>query len=428
MTYNGGYSDGYAGLNPIPGSTYGGYFTGYGFGGNDPTPPPPPPPAPPPVDPTSPYLPGIPIRVPSPVWTFAAGGWTGLPTVELSHATSRSVTWRLVDSSEASLSMPGLSPQTTAIEEMITDLWVMWNGIPLFRGRFGASSDQLGPDSLSTDFGVADYRGLLDRRFLWEGDTLSYLNQDQSAIGWGLISATQAKSGGGLNIVRGVGQTTGVLRDRSDYVAGDSIAHDLNLLSQVQNGFDWAVNPVPNSKTQTFDIYYPARGVDRGVVLDFGGRVASATRQVDPSTYGNSVRATGADTLAPVRVDGPAGTDPAGRWDLQWSEQSITLATTLAAKAAQALADGQFVQPSWTATLPPETWGGPADIWLGDQVTLAVKAGRLDVVESLRVYEISLTLDENDMDTVTVTLGAPNPALRRSQRIVDRRLSALERR
>jgi hypothetical protein len=120
--------------------------------------------------------------LPPVVWTFAAGPWTGLPTTDLSDATSRAVTWRLQGNHEASLTMPGLSAQTMTLQEMVSDLWVMRNGTPLFRGRFGASQDSGDENSLSVQFGCADYRELLHRRFLYEGDTLSYLSVDQSAI------------------------------------------------------------------------------------------------------------------------------------------------------------------------------------------------------------------------------------------------------
>ena len=382
----------------------------------DSQPPPPPPPGPGPAPPPD-------------VWTFTAGPWTEMPSTELSTATSRSVTWRLTGNHEAALTIDGLSPQAKAINELEWDLWVMWNGQALFRGRVGPSSDTGSENGLSTQFGAADYRELLQRRFLFEGDTLSYTTTDQAAIAWGLISSTQSKIGGQLRIVRGAGQTTGVSRDRTTYVAGATIGATLDQLSQVIDGFDYDLNPSSTSLDLSFDIYYPSRGVDRSVVLDYGGRVASFTRQVDPSTFGNAVRASGADTLAAIRQEAPGlATDPAGRWDFQFSDTSITVASTLQGKAAKALADGQYVAPSWTVTLPPGGWSGPSDFWLGDQVSLVVKFGRLNVVESLRVMEMALALDDNGSDVMTATLGQPNPKLKRTARIINRRLSALERR
>lgn len=366
---------------------------------------------------------------PRPVWTFAAGPWDGQPVTELSDATARSVTWRLTGSSEASITMPGLSPQVAAIEEMITNLWVLRSGAALFCGRFGARNDQADTDTYTIQYGVGDYRALLARRQLYEGDTLSYLNTDQAVIAWGLISSTQAKPGGNLGITRGAGQTTGVVRDRSEYVAGQWIGESLDQLSQVTDGFDYDLTPNIATGGMAFDIYYPSRGTEKGRVLDYGGRVTGFTRQVDPGTFGNAVRGTGADGLAAVRMEAAAlASAREGRWDLQYADTSITLPTTLSAKTAQALATGQYLVPSWSVTLQTGGWGGPADFWLGDQVTLVVKLGGLNVVESLRVQEIGLALDENDVETVTVTLGSPDPRLRRYARSLDRRIAALERR
>lgn len=382
-----------------------------------------------PVTPTGPYPWFEEPDAPAAVWTFAVGPWNGQPDTELSDATDRSVTWRLTGSSEASITLPGLSDQVTHVHELQTDLWVLRNGQALFCGRVGAVADTADPDTYTVQFGAADYRALLQRRYLFEGDTLSYLNTDQSSIGWGLISTTQNHAGGNLGIVRGAGQTTGVIRDRSDYVAGKPIGEALDQLSQVIDGFDYDFTPNIQTGGLAFDVYYPARGVDLGRVLDYGGRVAGFTRQTDPGTFMNAVRGTGADGLAAVRAESATiSTDPAGRWDGQFADTSVTLATTLAAKTTKALAAGQYLTPSWSVTLKPGTWYGPTDFWLGDQVTLVVKLGRLNVVESLRVMEITVAVDADNNETVAVTLGAPNPALRRLARRVDQRLAALERR
>jgi hypothetical protein len=376
-------------------------------------------------------------------WAFLAGQWQTRPTLDLSTATDRTVTWRLTGNSEASFQI-GTSDlgttQAAGLNELITDLWINWNGAPLFRGRIGGTSDTADANGMVSSFGAADYRAILQRRILYEGNTISYLSQDQSAIAWGLVSTTQGMNGGDLGIVRGIGQTTGVVRDRSDYQYGDSIGQALDNLSQVIDGFDYDFEPNAVDASLAFNVYYPARGVDKGSVLDYGGRVTDFTRQVDPATYGNAVRATGGEVsdsngnnpkqIASVFAISPTvDTDPTGRWDLQFSEQSITVPDTLRAKAVATLRAGLIVQPSWQVTLGPGTWGGPVDdFWLGDQVILTASIGRLNVVESLRVVEIGLSLSEDDVDTFTVTLGSPNPALRRTARYINRRVDALERR
>ena len=358
-------------------------------------------------------------------WTFAVGPWTGLPDWQLSRATGRKVTWRLTAPSDASFSLDGTSRDAERIEELVTDLWVFRNGFPLYRGRVGPTSDSHNGDAHGVSVTTADYRAVLARRALFEGDTLTYTAQDQALIAWNLISTTQAR--GTLGIVRGHGQTTGVARDRT-FEPGEYVAPYIDALSKVQDGFDWDVTPTATTALN-FDVWYPQRGSDRQVVLDFPGALKSFNRSVDPAQYANSVRVSGDETLAPVRADAAdIGTRDEGRWDTQVGETTIREAATLTARAQAELAKAQTITPAWTVTLPPNTWGGPDHIWLGDPVILAVRSGRLDVVASYRVQEVSLDLGDDGTATTSLALGAVPPDRRFQLRHVNQRLTSLERR
>lgn len=360
------------------------------------------------------------------VWAFAVGPWTGMPDWQLSEATARKVTWRLTEPSDASFTVDGASRDAERIEELVTDLWVWRNGSPVYRGRVGPTSDSHDGDAHRMSVTTADYRAVLGRRLLFEGDTLTYAAQDQALIAWNLIATTQAR--GSLGIVRGQGQVTGVARDRA-YEAGEYVGPYIDALSKVANGFEWDVTPSLASTDLTFDVFYPRRGADRQVVLDFPGTVRSFSRSVDPGKYANSIRQSGDEALTAVRVDAPdIASRPEGRWDLQLGETTILEAATLTARAQAEHADAQVITPAWTVTLQPNTWGGPNHIWLGDPVILAVRSGRLDVVASYRVQEIGLDLDDSGTATVTVSLGSVPPDRRFLLRSVNQRLTSLERR
>ncbi len=360
-------------------------------------------------------------------WKFAVGQWTALPDHELTRARGRRVTWRLTGSHEASFTLDGTSSDALKVEELVSDLWVFRGGRALFRGRVGPTSDDLGADGHKVAYSVADYRAVLQRRLLFEGDTLTYPTTEQAAIGWGLISATQARNS--LGIVRGVGQVTGRTRDRT-YAAGAAVGEMLDNLSRVRDGFDYDIQPDARSTALTFDVFYPLRGVDRQEVLDYPGLIGSLNRQVDPAQYANSVRMTGADTLAAVRVDATdLATRPEGRWDVQVGDTDIENATTLTDRAHRELADRQIVEPAWSVTLRSGAWRGPEHIWLGDPVTLAVRSGRLNVLRTLRVQELEAAWNDNaDDPTVSVVLGQVPPRRRLRVRALDRRLTTLERR
>jgi hypothetical protein len=372
-------------------------------------------------------LPSPPDR-PRDRWALAVGPWSGMPDWQLTEAKGRKVTLRLSGAHEASFALDGASRDAARIDELVTDVWLWWNGRPLYRGRIGSTGDDHDGDRHAMTVASADYRALLGRRLLYEGDTLTYTQVDQAQLAWNLISTTQGRTGGSLGIVRGAGQTTGVLRDRT-WKPGESVRHYLELLADVQNGFEYDLTPAADSTALSFDVFYPRRGTDRQVVLDFPGAVTRWSRQVDPGQYANSIRVSGDEAIAPARAE---ATDIAardeGRWDAQVGDTTILEAATLTARAQAELARAQTVTPSWQVTLRPGFWGGPDHIWLGDPVTLAVRSGRLNTLTSLRVQEVGIDLDDNDRATISLTLGQVPPQRRWRLQRIDQRLVSLERR
>jgi hypothetical protein len=380
---------------------------------------------------TSPFggfaSPADPIR-PRTRWALAVGPWRQLPDWQLSGATNRKVTFRLNAPHDATFNLDGTSPDAFRVDELVTDLWLFRDGRPLYRGRVGTTGDAHDGDRHQTTVATVDYRAVLARRLLFEGDTLTYTQVDQSQLAWNLISTTQGRTGGGLGIVRGIGQTTGVLRDRT-WEPGGTVRHYLDLLAEVDNGFEYDLTPVAGSTALSFDVSYPRRGTDRQVVLDFPGVITKWNREVDPGQYANSIRVSGDEAIAAARAEATnIGTADEGRWDAQVGDTTIKEAATLTARAQAELAKAQTVTPSWRVTLRDGFWGGPDHIWLGDPVTLAVKSGRLDVLAPLRVQELGIALDDNDNATTSLTLGQVPPERRWRLRALDSRLTRLERR
>lgn len=367
-------------------------------------------------------------------WAFAAGGWQNLPTTPLGTLTGRSVTWRLIGNHEATFTIDGRRAETVDINELISDVWVTRNGVTLLRSRVGASSDTVDADQHTVTFNAVDYRGVLSRQMLYDSDTLTYTNMTDAAIVTSMINAVQARTNSDLDIVVRTYGTPNLLAS-TIFAAGQYVGDAITTLSQGSPGFDWDIGPATNTTTLTLSLWFPSRGVDRQRVLSYPGRIASFARTADPGTFANTVRASGGTPTggtAPASVIVSAAgiaSDPAGRWDTQEGDNNLLTTTTLTGFANRMLSIRQYVAPAWTITLNPNDWGGPGDIWLGDPVTIAVQSGRLNVVQSLRVFEVALALDDNsDTATVTLTLGAVHPNKRWLLRAVNRRLATLERR
>lgn len=338
-------------------------------------------------------------------WQFVAAN--GAQQIDLTAATGRKLTARLWSPSEASFTIDGRNEQATVLMELATDLLVRRNGVDLYRGRVGATSDSIGADTHSVDVPTGDYRALLLRRLLYDDDELDWTG-DQSDIVWGLVEATQARAGGDLGITRGVGAVTGVSRT-VDYEPGASIGEAVQQLAQLDDGFEWDISPALE-----LDVYYPQRGQVGGetVVLDYGGLVSGVQRNVDPGNYANALRVTGDAALTPeVREAADLATRPEGRWDAQVGLTTIQQQPLLAARADWLLGVRQVVTPSYTLQLRPGGWEGPAHVWLGDTCRLSISSGRLAVDTLLRVVEVSVDLPGDGDEVVSLTLGSARQSM-----------------
>lgn len=360
-----------------------------------------------------------------PRWKLLAGPPSG-PDVELTAATGRRITVRIGQPCDLGFTIDGRHEQAAGLAELATDIWAYRDQQLLHRGRLGTSTDDVGLDSHSSTFNAPDYRALLERRHLYDGDKRSYIQEDEASIAWQLVQATQGKTGGSLGITRGTGQTTGFLRDRQ-YVAGKSIAESINQIGDLAGGFDWEIDP-----QLRLNVFNPRRGRDTDHVLDYGGAVASFSRSVLPAEYGNAVRAiAGTDPRAPeTREAADLATRPEGRLEIERGFPDILEQSTLAARADHLLADAQVLRPSYTLTLRPGRYPGPDELWLGDTCIVAIRSGRLNESSRHRIIEITFEPSGDGQETVRITVGRPDPTGQFPERLrrLDGRLSVLERR
>lgn len=333
-------------------------------------------------------------------WAFVAASATGVEAGELSAASARTFTAKLTGAFEAGVSLSGRSAQALLLTELESDLVVYLNGAKVFRGRTGATTDEIDEDSHASTFAALDYRALLDRRMLAEGDTLAYAGVDQGTIAWNLIQTTQAKSGGNLGITLGTGTPTGVTRTKT-FEAGKMIGEAIAQLGDLLNGFDWEIAP-----DLKLNVFYPSRGTAQPFVLDYGGTVTRVRRAFDPGSFSNAIRGSGAQALtAENRAAAGIGADPRGRFESQHGYTDILEQATLSAKADFLLAGRNSIRPSWVVELRPGAWQSKAQLWVGDTAQLVVASGRVNVNVSQRVLAMAFSIDPSGAERIAVTLG-----------------------
>lgn len=371
-------------------------------------------------------------------WEFVVGppAPTGGHTDVLEQCTTRTVTWRLEDQHEASVTLDDRSGSTSNIVQLASDLHILRNGSELFRGRIGPASDDIGAASHTATFTALSYRGVLARRRLFASDLLSWSSAYPDDIMWGLISQTQARTGGNLAITKGAGfgWHSGVSTTSLAGTPGDAIADKINDLSNLQSTmFDWDITPY-GAVTLCAEIWMNSRGASSGVILEHGGSLTSSPwkRESDPSTYANAIRVTGDQGASPIptpveAVASDITTRPEGRWD-QIYGTALQTSAEVSGYAPWQLQQAQAVIPTYTIPLRNGAWGGPTHIWLGDTVEVQIKSGRLLTDAPLRVYEITATANLDGSESVQLTVGGPKPNIKKQLALILRRLRDLERR
>jgi microcystin-dependent protein len=318
---------------------------------------------------------------------------------ELASARSRTVQFAVDGAATATFTLPGTHPDAKLVAELASDLLVYRNGVKLFRGRVGTSSDTLTADTHTVAFSAVDYRGMLDRRILWSDSPLSFRSVDQGQIAWAMIADTQRRPGGNFGIVQGAGTVTGVARDR-DYTPGQKIGEAIAQLGEVIGGFDWEIDA-----NLAFNVFYPQRGQATGIPLVYGQQISGATRQVTSTNFNTALRYQG-DPAATTAVEiADASFGPAGRWEAAVGNPDLKLQTSVLSTAQGDLAVSDQLVPNYQVDLL-EGWWQPGNLWLGDTVSLYIRSGRLDVEgAAFRVAGINIGYSDDGGETITVDLG-----------------------
>lgn len=343
----------------------------------------------------------------------------------LTQARSRSFTFDLYQPDSCSFILDGNHPEAKKIDDFITDIYALRNGVDIFRGRTIGVSDTVTENEFLTNVNATSYKGLLSRRELKTAIDTYSTPEEQATIAWNMIQQTQSVAGGNLSITRGPYLDTGVKRgDRWDQ--GKYIATAIDDIAQRQYGFDWSID-----HKLEFNVHYPARGSLRAYTALYPGNVTSFSRSVDTSTYANSVRAMGDDNGTPIQYltsVSDIADRPEGLWDYAEGGGDASSAAEIESLSKGLLATKAGIVPTWTLVLRQGEFEPFISAWVGDTIRLRIKHGRLDVNGLYRIQQIKFTIDESNRETVELTVGSPVVSAANRLWYYGRRLDELERR
>ncbi len=338
-------------------------------------------------------------------------------TVSIPNAHNRQVNVDLFDNPTASCSILALDPSAELLRNSLSiDLLVQRDELVIFRGRITQLRYSYGGDSPAINLSAVGYKALLDRRLVLPADVSAaagqlrrYTAMDSEAIAWDLLQLVQARPNGDMRITRGTNNTTAA-RTRS-YPIGTAVGSAIDKLGRVQQNddasdiYEWDLEPSMDGSV--FKTYSPARGkTDPSFVFDYGGSVLSFDVDQNSDGYANVLVVSGdAGSYTSTTFSLDYTTNPAGALESYVQESSINSATESSDRGRFLMANQTgLILPTYTFHLA--SWGGPAQLWLGDQVFVELHAPAYDASRSdLRCMGVGVSIDDNGTESVAVEVG-----------------------
>jgi hypothetical protein len=332
-------------------------------------------------------------------------------------ALDRQVNLRLRERSDVTFRVNGEHPTARLIREFDTDILVYRGPDPVFRGTVGSVVDSADGTGYYMRVNAADYRSRLDRRIL-KADAV-FNNVDDTDIVTSLVAAAQGEVRGGMGITVAVDDSP--TARTVTFPAGESVWDAIDLIGSLDGGFDWDVLP-----DLTLQMFRP-RGRNRGRVLDYGGALKAFTVSGDPQAFANVVRVSGDSLTGQVRSDLDT---VRRRFETQIGLPLVRNQQVLDDYADRFLTERLGNWRTFELVLRQsdafQAWGGLGDVGLGDTVRVVIRTGRLDVNELQRVEQITVVLDEDGREDVTLSTRERRREFTDRFRELSRRLSALE--
>lgn len=318
-------------------------------------------------------------------------GFAGARRLEFDRQGPCTVSW----------SMDGRSDKAAMVGDLIDDLKVYRDNSLFFRGRIFVSDDTIGETHI-VNMMAKDYRGMCEHRIIHDGWTVAFYDEDPGIAMAGYLFLSQFLSGGLWGVsATAPNHTTSIVMDMFAEV-GQTLAEFMDGYAVADvNGFDWAID-----ENLKLFVWEGKRGAAVSDPLDLGGSIFRATRKLASGSFANAVMGQGQGFLVPEELtDTNIGTDARGRWESVVAWPSVELQEHLDDRTAYLLEKKFNRAFEYTLNMRQGWWQGPGHVWLGDELPMYLRSGRLDIATTVTVDRIIIELDEGGAENVTLEVS-----------------------
>lgn len=337
-------------------------------------------------------------------WQFVTQERNGSPLADLTDLSARKLSFYLNRPGEVTGTLRLTSSQARRdyLQPGVTEMKVYRDGSAL-ETVFQLATANVTLDDLSGSIELG-WLGIVS--YLANGNVAAATDKTgkaQSLHAWELIQTFQGRTGGDYGITRGLIPSTDPVQG-AVYDQVTEIKQAIETLSEGSPGFDFTINA-----SRAFDVYYPQRGNDNGLVFEHGVNVMLLTlpEEAGPGAIVTDATVVGSGANLTASASSASARSTYGRREAYITDGSQGNATTLASQAASAVAlhSAPLVIPEIKVDLthPTTPWGS---FWLGDTVRVRADLEQyLTIDDAYRVVAINVELDDEDDETVTLELN-----------------------
>jgi len=274
-----------------------------------------------------------------------------------------------------------------------------------FAGQIISMTKLLNADSTEVEIKAMGYFWLLGTRIVGLTEELNYVTTDAGSIAWSLINVVQSETYGDFGITQGSIQTS---VNRTIGFNRKTVKEAIEELAVTDNGFDFEI-----TENKVFNVFYPIKGSDKSnsVIFRYPSNHVIEVQEIrDAADLANSVLAIGSgfglEEISAAR-DAVSSQEIYVKREKILPIKDMNNATVLGDMADEYVNQYGQIIPFYKIEFINSDSFTPklSDFGLGDYIKLIIELDYYQVDQSLRVFEISINIDDNDLETVYLTVG-----------------------
>lgn len=346
-----------------------------------------------------------------PEWTVVLYDLTGNPVMDISKFVRLSLDLKLNDNSTLSFTIDleqfeklcagiGATPRNL-IYPAKTEVKVYRNGVALFGGIIATADSTLSEDTKSLDITADSYLQYFAKRFV----SKTYTNTDRSQIAWDAINTVQSVTNGNLGVTQGTLATIFNSDLTCDFRDVKSI---IQLYTYAQPSvYDFEITP-----DKVFNTYERLGSDKPEVVLAYPENVVSMKIPRSSDTLYNKVIGLGSgigdERIQSIQEDA----DSQAIYRVQ--EYKTTFNSVIIQGTLDENTKGVLEQSRAVLVLPELSVRGSAldisSVFVGDSITVRTydQTYNDDVNALLRIYGLTVNVDENISENISVNFYKPD--------------------